>query len=42
MEQNRRDKDEKGDDIRTYSFWDNPKKFYANGTNGMLIITYNF
>ncbi len=42
MEQNRRDKDEKGDDIRTYSFVDSPKKFYANGTNGMLIVTYNF
>ena len=42
MEQNRRDKDEQGDDIRTYSFADSPKKFYANGTNGMLIITYNF
>ena len=42
MEQNRRDKDETGEDIRTYSFQDSPKKFYANGTNGMLIITYKF
>ena len=42
MEQNRRDKDEEGETIRTYSFKDSPKKFYANGTNGMLIISYKF
>ena len=42
MEQNRRDVDEEGETIRTYSFANSPKKFYANGTNGMLIITYNF
>ena len=42
MEQNRRDKDEEGNTIRTYSFQDSPKKFYANGTNGMLIVTYSF
>jgi hypothetical protein len=42
MEQNRRDKDAQGEDIRTYSFVDSPKKFYANGFNGMLIVTYNF
>jgi len=42
MEQNRRDVDEEGEAIRTYSFANSPKKFYANGTNGMLIITYNF
>jgi len=42
MEQNRRDTDENGESIRTYSFVDSPKKFYANGTNGMLIITYKF
>ena len=42
MEQNRRDKDEEGASIRTYSFQESPKKFYANGINGMLIITYNF
>lgn len=42
MEQNRRDKDETGENIRTYSFQDSPKKFYANGINGMLIITYKF
>jgi hypothetical protein len=41
-EQNRRDKDETGENIRTYSFQDSPKKFYANGINGMLIITYKF
>ncbi len=42
MEQNRRDKDEEGNTIRTYSFKDSPKKFYANGINGMLLITYKF
>ena len=42
MEQNRRDKDEEGETIRTYSFKDSPKKFYANGTNGMLMISYKF
>ena len=42
MEQNRRDKDAQGEDIRTYSFQNSPKKFYANGTNGMLIVTYKF
>jgi hypothetical protein len=42
MEQNRRDKDEEGNAIRTYSFKDSPKKFYANGFNGMLIISYKF
>ena len=42
MEQNRRDKDEEGSTIRTYSFQDSPKKFYANGINGMLIVSYNF
>ena len=42
MEQNRRDVDEQGETIRTYSFQDSPKKFYANGTNGMLMITYRF
>ena len=42
MEQNRRDKDAQGEDIRTYSFADSPRKFYANGFNGMLIVTYNF
>jgi len=48
MEQNRRDTDysqgdtEEAASIRTYSFIDSPKKFYANGTNGMLIVTYSF
>ena len=42
MEQNRRDKDEAGETIRTYSFENSPKKFYANGINGMLNITYLF
>lgn len=42
MEQNRRDVDEEGESIRTYSFQDSPKKFYANGTNGMLNISYKF
>ena len=48
MEQNRADYNySKGDTeesaaIRTYSFTDNPKKFYANGMNGMLIVTYSF
>ena len=42
MEQNRRDVDENGDAIRTYSFLNSPKKYYANGINGMLSITYKF
>jgi hypothetical protein len=42
MEQNRRDKDAAGESIRTYSFENSPKKFYANGINGMLNITYLF
>ena len=42
MEQNRRDTDEKGETIRTYSFKNSPKKFYANGINGMFIVTYKF
>ena len=42
MEQNRRDVDEMGEAIRTYSFLNSPKKFYANGINGMLNITYKF
>jgi len=42
MEQNRRDKDAAGEDIRTYSFSNSPKKFYASGINGMLIVTYKF
>jgi outer membrane receptor protein involved in Fe transport len=47
MEQNRMTS-KKSDDssnteqIRTYNFQNNPKKFYANGINGMFIVTYNF
>ena len=43
MEQNRKDrKNVNDDDMRAYKFQLSPKKFYANGTNGMLIITYKF
>jgi len=48
MEQNRRDTDysqgdtEEAASLRTYSFQDSPKKFYANGINGMLNVTYSF
>ncbi len=42
MEQNRRDQDAEGKDLRAYSFVNNPKKFYVNGINGMLNITYKF
>ncbi|MBR5689218.1 MAG: TonB-dependent receptor, partial [Prevotella sp.] len=43
MEQNRKDSKQYGqDDIRTYKFFYNPKKFYANGINGMFIVTYKF
>lgn len=48
MEQNRRDtnyqksSEEEEANIRTYSFVDSPKKFYANGANGMLMISYRF
>ena len=41
-EQSRRDVDAQGESIRTYSFLNNPKKFYANGINGMLIVSYKF
>jgi len=41
-EQSRRDVDATGESIRTYSFLNNPKKFYANGINGMFILTYKF
>ena len=43
MEQNRKDRrsvDE--EDMRAYKFQLNPKKFYANGLNGMFMITYLF
>ncbi len=43
MEQNRKDrKNVNDDDMRAYKFQKSPKKFYANGTNGMLIVTYTF
>ena len=42
MEQNRSDLDSTGEDLRTYKFSKNPKKFYAQGINGMLNITYKF
>ena len=41
-EQSRTDVDENGESIRTYSFQNSPYKFYANGINGMLIVTYYF
>ena len=42
QEQNRRDQDATGKDFRAYSFANNPKKFYVNGINGMLNVTYKF
>lgn len=42
MEQNRKSTDENGEQIRAYNFELSPKKFYANGTNGMLIVSYKF
>ena len=41
-EQSRTDTDENGESIRTYSFQNSPYKYYANGTNGMLTVTYYF
>jgi hypothetical protein len=41
-EQSRTDVDENGESIRTYSFQNNPYKFYVNKINGMVIITYYF
>jgi hypothetical protein len=41
-EQSRTDIDEAGNSIRTYSFQNNPYKFYANGINGMFLVTYYF
>ncbi len=43
MEQNRQDRrTATDDDIRAYKFSMSPKKFYANGINGMLNVTYKF
>jgi hypothetical protein len=41
-EQSRTDIDEEGNSIRTYSFQNSPYKYYANGINGMLMLTYYF
>jgi hypothetical protein len=41
-EQSRTDIDESGEPIRTYSFQNNPYKYYINGFNGMLMINYQF
>ena len=41
-EQSRTDIDENGDNIRTYSFQNNPYKYYINGINGMLMLNYQF
>ena len=41
-EQSRTDVDENGESIRTYSFQNSPYKYYANGINGMFIVTYYF
>ena len=41
-EQSRTDVDNNGETIRTYSFQNSPYKFYANGINGMFIVTYYF
>ena len=43
MEQNRLDtKQEEERTNNAYRFQQSPRKFYANGTNGMLLITYYF
>lgn len=42
MEQNRFDYKDDGSEARDYKFKNSPKKFYANGINGMLIVTYKF
>ena len=42
MEQNRKDYNDKGETARSYIFKNNPKKFYAQGINGMLNVTYKF
>ncbi len=42
MEQNRSDYNDEGEMARSYIFKNSPKKFYANGINGMLIVTYKF
>ena len=42
MEQNRLSTSATGAEIRLYDFQRNPKKFYAQGINGMLNVTYKF
>ena len=42
MEQNRLSTSATGAEIRLYDFQKSPKKFYAQGINGMLNITYKF
>lgn len=42
MEQNRQSTSATGSEIRLYNFQKNPKKFYAQGINGMLNVTYKF
>ncbi len=41
-EQSRTDVDESGESIRAYSFQNSPYKYYVNGINGMLMLTYYF
>jgi len=41
-EQSRVDLDQEGKTFRTYSFQNNPYKFYAQGINGMFMINYQF
>lgn len=42
MEQNRLSTSATGEEIRLYDFKNSPKKFYAQGINGMLNVTYKF
>ena len=42
MEQNRLSNSATGAEIRLYDFQKSPKKFYAQGINGMLNVTYKF
>jgi hypothetical protein len=42
MEQNRKDYNDSGETARSYIFKNSPKKFYAQGINGMLNVTYKF
>ena len=42
MEQNRANIAANGSELRLYDFQKSPKKFYAQGINGMLNVTYKF